>query len=178
MADAGKYVLLDLFWDERTNDLDKAIPVFTRHKQGEVLDLDEGEATRLLEAGSVEPEGARKHDEFAAARDRFRAALANLPDDLRAAVRGDLEDLVRREVPVEELTVHTAPGLTNPGHPRYAAAAHGEGGVDEPESGQATTEELTDTQAALDDGTGDGGASRRARRSAAAAAERDEKAKD
>jgi hypothetical protein len=48
VADAGRYVLVDLFWDERTNEYDKPVPIFKRHLQGEVLDLDEAEATRLV----------------------------------------------------------------------------------------------------------------------------------
>lgn len=154
MADAGKYVLRDLFWDERVNPVTEAVPIFKRHQQGEVLDLDEAEATRLVDAGSVEPEGAREVREAEAAVQRARAALANVPDHLRHLVADvDPVELAEREVPVEERTVHFgAEGLVNEGHPKYAAAAHGEGdgGADD----DTTVADLDRTQAALDDGTG------------------------
>lgn len=161
MAEAGRYVLLDSFWDERTNEYDKPIPIFTRHLQGEVLDLDEAEATRLVEAGSVEAEGESEERELRVAKDRYLAALANAPDDLRAKLGSDVTalDLEDREVTQEELHVHhpDAVGFTNPGSPKYAAAAHGEGGVgeglDEAGDETATTEQLDDTQASLDDGS-------------------------
>lgn len=166
MADAGQYVLLDLFWDERTNEYDKPIPIFKRHLQGEVLDLDEADATRLLEAGSVEPEGQREARELELARARLRAALGQLPDALRPAVLSDeefLDQFAQRETPLEELHVHhpEVRGFTNQGHPKYAAAAHGEGGVslddpdlnaDDPDEASSTVAALDATQASLDDG--------------------------
>ena len=165
MADAGRYVLVDLFWDKRTNEYDKPVPIFKRHLQGEVLDLDEAEATRLVEAGSVEPEGAREDRELELARARLRVALAQYPDDLRPLVPSDeeLDELARRETPIEELHVHhrEVRGFTNEGHPKYAAAAHGEGGVglddpdlnaDDPDEASSTVAELDATQASLDDG--------------------------
>lgn len=165
MAEAGKYVLLDLFWDERTNPVTEQVAIFKRHLKGEVLELDEAEATRLVDAGSVEKEGERQAIELSVARERFLAALANTPDEVKATVLGgktvdeaaaEYED---REVPLEELHVHhpAAQGFTNAGHPKYAAAAQGEGGVgeglDEAGDETATTEELDATQASLDDGT-------------------------
>lgn len=164
MADAGKYVLRDLLWDERINPVNESVPVFKRHKQGDVLDLDEAEATRLVEGGSVEREGESQARELSVARARFLAALANTPDDVKAAVLGGRSvdeaagDFESRDVPVEELHVHhpDAVGFTNPGHPKYAAVAQGEGGVGEglAEAGDetATTEELDATQASFDDG--------------------------
>jgi hypothetical protein len=134
MADAGKYVLLDTLWDERVNPVTETVPVFKRHRQGEVLDLDEAEATRLADAGSIAVEGEREARELEAARNRYRAALAALPDDLRHKLgEVDLDELADREIPVEELSVHhpDARGFTNEGHPKYAAAAHGEGGTGE-----------------------------------------------
>jgi hypothetical protein len=159
MADAGKYVLLDTLWDERVNPVTETVPVFKRHLQGEVLELDEAEATRLADAGSVAVEGEREARELEAARNRYRAALAALPDDLRHKLgEVDLDELADREIPVEELSVHhpDARGFTNEGHPKYAAAAHGEGGtgegLDKAGDETATTEELDATQASLDDG--------------------------
>jgi hypothetical protein len=165
VADAGRYVLVDLFWDERTNEYDKPVPIFKRHVQGEVLDLDEAEATRLVEAGSVEPEGARENRELELARARLRVALAQVPDDLRPALLSDqeLEEFAQRETPLEELHVHhpDAAGFTNQGHPKYAATAHGEGGataddpdlnVDDPDEASSTVAALDATQASLDDG--------------------------
>jgi outer membrane protein TolC len=165
VADAGQYVLLDLFWDERVNEYDKPVPIFKRHLQGEVLDLDEAEATRLVDAGSVEPEGARENRELELARARLRVALAQYPDDLRPLAPSDeeLDELARRETPLEELHVHhrEARGFTNEGHPKYAATAHGEGGatvddpdlnVDDPDEASSTVADLDATQASLDDG--------------------------
>jgi hypothetical protein len=130
VADAGRYVLVDLFWDERTNEYDKPVPIFKRHVKGEVLDLDEAEATRLVEAGSVEPEGQREARELELARARLRVALAQYPDDLRPLVPSDeeLDELARRETPIEELHVH---------HPDEASS---------------TVAALDATQASLDDG--------------------------
>jgi hypothetical protein len=181
VADAGKYVLLDLFWDERTNEYDKPVPLFQRHLQGEVLDLDEAEATRLLEAGSVEAEGEREGRELRVAHERFLAALANAPDDVRAKL-GDVTalDLQDRAVTQEELHVHhpDAVGFTNPGHPKYASATQGEGGVgeglDEAGDETATTDELDATQASLDDGSKQ---SSRARGGSGAQRDRDAQAK-
>lgn len=154
MADAGKYELLDLFWDKRTNDVEKPVPVFHRYVQGEVLDLDEAEATRLVEAGSVAPEGARQSAELERARAAYQAALANLPDELRGAVAENVtaESLADRETPVEELHVHhpEAEGFVNAGHPQYASAAHGQGNAGGPED--TTQDDIAATQASLDDG--------------------------
>jgi hypothetical protein len=136
MAEAGKYELLDLLWDQRVNDVEKPVPVFKRWVQGDVVELDEAEATRLVEAGSVAPEGERERQALAAAEAQYRAALANVPDHLKHLVveaGADAASLRDREVPVEERTVHTAPGFTNEGHPKYAGAAHGEGSGEGPE---------------------------------------------
>lgn len=183
MADAGNYVLLDLFWDERVNEYDKPVPLFKRHLQGEVLELDEAEATRLVEAGSVEPEGAREERQLQLARAQLRAALAQLPDPLRSLAPSDeeLDALAQRETPLEELHVHhpDVRGFTNEGHPKYAAAAHGEGGVspddpdlnaDDPDEASSTVRELDATQASLDDGGKD---TRNARSAQGAARRRD-----
>lgn len=171
MAEAGKYVLKDLLWDERVNGVQETVPIFKRHLQGEVLDLDEGEATRLVDAGSVEKEGEAQIREANAAVARARAALANIPDHLRHLVQDvDPERLANREVPQEELTVtgvNAAPGFTNVGSPKYAQAAHGEGGVGEglEEAGDevGTTEDLDHTSASLDDGTKEAAGSREVR---------------
>jgi hypothetical protein len=153
MAEAGKYELLDLLWDQRVNDVEKPVPVFKRWVQGDVVELDEAEATRLVEAGSVAPEGERERQALAAAEAQYRAALANVPDHLKHLVveaGADAASLRDREVPVEERTVHTAPGFTNEGHPKYAGAAHGEGSGEGPED--TTVADLDATQASLDDG--------------------------
>lgn len=179
MADAGSYELLDLFWDERVNPITEQVPVFKRHMQGEVLELDEAEATRLVEAGSVAPEGERQKVELLAAQERFRVALANAPDDVRRSLADfDPAAEAEREVPVEELHVHhpAVAGFTNEGHPKYAASSHGEGGVgeglnvDDPDEPSASTAQLDATQASLDDGGKD---TRNARRTSAASQQRD-----
>jgi hypothetical protein len=170
MAKAGNYVLLDELWDEVTSKPDAPRPTFKRHVKGDVVKLDEEEATRLVDAGSVEEEGVAEQRALADARNRLRAALAVLPDHLRPAVDElsdeQLDELADpdREIPVEQRTVHTAPGFINEGHPQYAAAAHGQGDGGGPED--TTKQDLDDTQALLDSGgtVTDGAAARRASR--------------
>jgi hypothetical protein len=150
-AKAGRYELLDLSWNEITSDPGAPVVTWVRHEQGEILELDEDEATRMVNAGSVAPEGELAAREAEQATARFMAALAALPDDVRRAVASDLtaEKLAGMEVKQEDLHVHHADavGFTNVGHPRNANAAHGEGtGALEDEVDQDAT------QASLDDG--------------------------
>jgi hypothetical protein len=132
---AGEYELLDLRWDEPTSKPGDPVFTFVRHEQGDIVKLDEENAKRLVLAGYVAPKGERQKAEAAAAAARFRASLAQVPDDVRAALLAEFggdEAKVQKAVEdaqtaPEALTVHTAPGLVNEGNPRYAAAAHGEG---------------------------------------------------
>ncbi len=150
-AKAGRYELLDLSWNEITSKPGDVIVTFTRHEQGEIVELDETDATRLLASGSVAPEGELAAREAEQATARFMAALAQMPDDVRRAVANDLtaEKLAGIEVKQEDLHVHHADavGFVNAGHPRNANATQGEGtgALEDDVDAEAT-------QAALDDG--------------------------
>lgn len=171
---AGRYELLDLQWDEPTSKPGDPVFTFTRHYKGEVLDLDEANARRMVLAGSVAQEGELERQALAAARAQYLAALAALPDDVRATegVRNlSVEDVQTavEDLPDEERTVATSRGgFTPPGAPRYGDAAHGEGDggpVPGEEGGEnQDPAHIVDadgrvvegeTQALQDDGTGD-----------------------
>lgn len=157
---AGEYELLDLFWDRRTSDVQDRVQTFHRHVQGEVLDLDEEEAQRLVAGGSVAPAGERQAREAAAALSRFTAALSQVPDSVRAALLKELgsqeavqDALENAETDPENLTVATAPGLVAEGSPRYASAALGEGtGGGDPQNPDAEVKEAV----AVGENPGDG----------------------
>ncbi len=158
---AGRYELLDLRWDEPTSGPQDPVFTFVRHYQGEILELDEAQAKRLVLAGSVAEEGELQRRRVAALRAQYEQALANLPDDLRRAeqVRAlSLADVAEGEIPTEELTVHTAEGFTPTDSPRYSNAAHGEGDGGPDPQGEGDDGVVDDglTQALLDDGTGNG----------------------
>lgn len=128
---AGKYELLDLYWDEPTSEPQDRVFTFVRHYQGEEVELDEANARRMVEAGSAVKAGERQELAARAELDRVRALLASVPDEVRARFRDELkaEVFAEREADVDksELTVHTASGLVPEGSPRYASASSGEG---------------------------------------------------
>ncbi len=162
-AKAGAYELLDLTWDEITSKPGEPL-TFVRHRQGEIVDLNEEDARRLLGAGSVAPEGELAARQADALQGQFLAALNALPDAARAQVTMSIADMLaasEEPTPVEQLHVHhpEAKGFENEGHPRYANAAHGEG---DPEQDGAVGE--SDTQSVMDDGTRSAAATRRTRR--------------
>lgn len=51
-ATAGRYELVAIVWDELTSKPGRP-DIFVRHRQGDIVQLDAAEATRLLAAGAV-----------------------------------------------------------------------------------------------------------------------------
>lgn len=135
---AGDYELLVLSWDETTSEPDKPF-TFKRHYKGDTVTLSEEEARRLVPVGAVAPAGALAAAKVEQARQQYLAALALLPDNLRAQLQttdpAELAEQAEQEPSPEELTVATA-GLANEGdRPRVAGATVGEG-TGGPENGE------------------------------------------
>lgn len=87
---AGKYELLAVSWDRITSKPGQPLE-FTRHRQGEVIDLDVEEARRLLRAGAVVKQGERQKAAVAAAQAQLQAALAQVPAELREQISADVQ---------------------------------------------------------------------------------------
>jgi hypothetical protein len=124
----GEYELLADSWDETTSKPNEPY-TFKRWYRGDVVTLSEEDARRLLPVGAVGEVGAREKAQLEAAKAQYLAALAAVPDALRPQITEEqaLESF-GREIPVEELTVATAPGHPNVGErPRVASATTGEG---------------------------------------------------
>lgn len=77
---AGKYELTALLWDEITSEPGKPF-TFVRHRQGEVVDLNEEDARRLVLAGAAVEPGSIERARVAALRAEYEAALAALPPE-------------------------------------------------------------------------------------------------
>jgi hypothetical protein len=147
-AEAGRYELLDDLWEEVTSPPDAPFLTTKRHVRGDIVELDEANAERMLATNSVAPEGAVAQAEAEALQAQYLAVLNQLPVELRAQLAQQALTAAIEPTAPEDLTVHTAAGFTNEGHPRYAQAAQGEGAQDV--DGEVGTS-LTDT--VLDDGT-------------------------
>lgn len=89
---AGKYQLVAVRWDEIKSKPGEPL-VFKRHRKGDIVELDEATAKRLVKAGAVvtpgqleknKAEQARALAERAAA--DYQAILAGLPEDVRAEI--------------------------------------------------------------------------------------------
>lgn len=89
---AGKYQLVAVRWDEIKSKPGEPL-VFKRHRKGDIVELDEATAKRLVKAGAVvtpgqleknKAEQARALAERAAA--EYQAILAGLPEDVRAEI--------------------------------------------------------------------------------------------
>ncbi len=126
---AGRYELLDDQWDELVNGwpFDDRTPKFVRHTKGEVLELDDETAFRLMRGGCVAPEGERQEREYRRARAAMERARASLPPEMRDKV--DEEDLQRLVAQRETGEPDLMAQAVNPGHPQYANATVGEVGV-------------------------------------------------
>jgi hypothetical protein len=152
---AGEYELLVDSWDEPTNKPGEPF-TFVRHYKGETVTLNEEEARRLVLAGAAGEPGAREKAQLEIAKAQYLAALAAVPDALRPQLTEEAAlEAFGREVPVEELTVHTAPGFPNEGpRPRVAEATVGEG-TGGPETQEATEEApVEDVAEQAEEGTG------------------------
>ena len=84
---AGEYELVAVQWDEPTSKPGEPF-TFIRHRRGDTVTLNEEEASRLVRAGAVVKPGEREKVAAQFAKAQFAAALAALPDDLRAELLG------------------------------------------------------------------------------------------
>jgi hypothetical protein len=136
----GEYELLADSWDETTSEPDKPY-TFKRHYKGDLVTLSEEDARRLVPVGAVGEPGAREKAQLEVAKAQYLAALAAVPDALRSQITEEQAlEAFGREIPVEELTVATAPGHPNVGErPRVAEASTGEG-TGGPENTEAVEE--------------------------------------
>lgn len=109
---AGSYELVALQWDEPTSKPGEPF-TFVRHRRGDTVELDEEEARRLVLAGAVVEPGSREKAAAELAKAQFAAALAALPDDLRAEVLG------------QQAVAADATGFTTPNPPGTAEQGQG-----------------------------------------------------
>ncbi|HXH77310.1 hypothetical protein [Nocardioides sp.] len=89
---AGKYQLVAVQWDQITSKPDEPLD-FTRHTHGAIVELSAAEARRLVGAGAVVKPGQLEKSKAERAREiaeqakaEYEAALASLPEDVRAEV--------------------------------------------------------------------------------------------
>ncbi|MGN7134565.1 hypothetical protein ACTHQY_14965 [Rhodococcoides corynebacterioides] len=82
---AGEYELVAALFDQPTSKPGEPFD-FHRYRQGDIVTLDAAEAKRLFAAGAVVVPGTRQKAEAEALRVAYEAALAALPDDVRAQV--------------------------------------------------------------------------------------------
>lgn len=87
---AGKYQLVAVSWDEIKSKPGEPLD-FTRHHRGDVVDLNVEDAKRLVAAGAVVKPGSLEKSAVeqakaiaAEAQRAYEAALAGLPEDVRA----------------------------------------------------------------------------------------------
>jgi len=73
-----QYELVAVLWDEPTSKPGEPF-VFKRHRQGDLVELSEDDAARLLAAGAVVEPGAVERAQVEALRLQYEAALAALP---------------------------------------------------------------------------------------------------
>lgn len=84
---AGTYELVALRWDEPTSKPGEPF-TFVRHRRGDKVELSESEAKRLVLAGAVVEPGALERSAAERARREYEAALAQVPDVVRAEMGG------------------------------------------------------------------------------------------
>lgn len=89
---SGKYQLVAKSWEQIHSKPGEPLD-FTRYKRGDVVDLNVEDAKRLFAAGAVVKPGALERDAVAQAKAiaeqaqrQYEAALAGLPDDVRAEI--------------------------------------------------------------------------------------------
>ncbi|GAB2907023.1 hypothetical protein GCM10027047_01620 [Rhodococcus aerolatus] len=88
MAGTTRYELVAQRWDEIISKHGEPLN-FVRHVRGDLVDLTEVEAKRLLKAGAVVEPGSRERAAAEAARAQYEAALAALPDAVREQLTAD-----------------------------------------------------------------------------------------
>lgn len=111
---AGKYQLVAISWDEITSKPSEPLD-FIRHHRGDVVDLNAEDAKRLVAAGAVVKPGSLEKSAVeqakaiaAQAQLAYEAALAGLPEDVRA-------EIAPGTVPVAPSTTGTTGGAYDPG---------------------------------------------------------------
>jgi hypothetical protein len=82
---AGEYELVALQWDQQTSKPREPFD-FVRHRQGDRVTLNVEDARRLYAAGAVVKPGEREAAAAAAAAAAFQAALALVPEHMRAQI--------------------------------------------------------------------------------------------
>lgn len=88
---ASRYELISLFWEEPTSKPGETY-TFERHVRGDLVDLSHEEARRLLAAGAVVKPGSRERAAAEAAKAAYEAALAALPDDVKADLDAERQE--------------------------------------------------------------------------------------
>lgn len=88
---AGRYELVSLFWEEPISKPGEPYN-FVRHVRGDLVDLDDENARRLLAAGAVVEPGSRERAAAMAAKAQYEAALAALPDSVKAELDAERQD--------------------------------------------------------------------------------------
>jgi hypothetical protein len=147
---AGKYELVAVSWDEITSKPGEPL-VFTRHRQGDVIDLNVEDARRLVTAGAVVKPGSRQEAQAQVALANLRAALEQLTPEQR------------------ELLLAGGEAVETPTAPKKRAAKKAAGKAVEAGAGVATTVQVTEVPAGAppageseppddddEDGAGDG----------------------
>lgn len=80
---AGEYELVAVMFDQVTSKPGEPLD-YKRYRAGDIVTLDVEDARRLVKAGAVVEPGARQRAAAEAARAQYEAALAALPDAVRA----------------------------------------------------------------------------------------------
>lgn len=158
-AKAGRYELLDDQWDELVNDwpFTDRVAKYVRHVKGDVLDLDDDTAYRLMRSGSVLPEGQRQEAEYRRARLALENARNSLPPELREKFDEDDFQKLQEQREAEGRQANIVAQAVNPGHPQYANASLGEVGVVDSQTSQQADTEETEAQAEAEKTAAEGG---------------------
>lgn len=88
---AGRYELVAKLWEEPTSKPGEPY-TYKRHVEGDLVDLDDEQARRLVAAGAVIEPGARERAAALAAKAAYEAALAALPDSVKAELDAERQD--------------------------------------------------------------------------------------
>lgn len=83
---AGEYQLVAERWDERTSKPGEPF-TFVRHRRGDLVELSEEDARRLVFGGAAVKPGELERRAAEAARRQYLALLAQMPDGLRRELR-------------------------------------------------------------------------------------------
>lgn len=137
--EAGDYELVSEIFDQPTNDEGKTF-TFKRYRKGDTVTLDLAEAQRLYKAGAVVLPGEREVAAAAFARAQYEAALAALPEDIRAQVLADVAGAAPATSVSDPEPVVEKPKRVSPKEDWVAYAVSR--GADEAEAEASTKEDL------------------------------------